>query len=567
MSDASKKRFGILKVLAIAALLILVLIIALPFVLNANRFKPEVETALTNALGRTTTVGNLRLALFSGSIAADEIAIADEPSFAKSPFVRARSLKVGVELMPLIFSRTLHITGIALEKPEIALIRSDSGEWNFSSIGVKPASQPAPKAPAKTSGSSEVAISISRLRIIDGRLTVARREGGTPPYVYEPVHLQARDLSLTTAFPFNLTAGLPGGGTMSLDGKAGPITKADASLTPFVAALVVTQFDLVKSGFIEPGSGIAGLIDFDGSLNSDGRQLQSQGKARVDKLQAAKGGTPAGRPLAMKYAFRHDLKNQTGVLDDTRIELGKAVSQLSCSYDLKGKAPVLKVKLRGENMPIEELKAFLPAAGVTLPEGSSLQGGTLSLDLAGEGPLENLVTQGDIGVFKTRLAGFDLGSKMVTVAKLAGISPNSVTEIEKLTVDARAAQEGIQLNDILLIVPALGQLSGSGIIGSDRSLNLKMLARLNASGGIAGRLASLAGSADGQGLAVPFFIRGTAEKPSFVADMKGTTGGLIDSYLAGRKSKEGAGGQSQSLGDSLRSLLKKKESQKKKETP
>ena len=39
--------------------------------------------------------------------------------------------------MPLIFSKTLHITDITLDQPEISLLRDASGKWNFSSLGDK----------------------------------------------------------------------------------------------------------------------------------------------------------------------------------------------------------------------------------------------------------------------------------------------------------------------------------------------------------------------------------------------------------------------------------------------
>jgi AsmA protein len=47
-------------------------------------------------------VGNLHLSLLSGSVAADDLSIADDPSFSQQPFIKAKDLKVGVELIPLI---------------------------------------------------------------------------------------------------------------------------------------------------------------------------------------------------------------------------------------------------------------------------------------------------------------------------------------------------------------------------------------------------------------------------------------------------------------------------------
>src|SRR5204863_121693 len=88
----------------------------------------KADPARTDALGRQVKVGNLSLALWSGSVAADNISIADDPKFSNAPFVQAKSLKVGVELLPLIFSKTLNIRHITLDQPQISLVKSENGD-------------------------------------------------------------------------------------------------------------------------------------------------------------------------------------------------------------------------------------------------------------------------------------------------------------------------------------------------------------------------------------------------------------------------------------------------------
>ena len=90
----------ILKIGAIAIAILFVIMVALPLLINANSFRPKIESELTSALGRQVTVGNLSLSILSRSVVADNIAIADDPAFGKPPFITAKSLKVGVELMP-----------------------------------------------------------------------------------------------------------------------------------------------------------------------------------------------------------------------------------------------------------------------------------------------------------------------------------------------------------------------------------------------------------------------------------------------------------------------------------
>src|SRR5262249_32182143 len=132
MSHAMKRN---LKITAIVVACLLVVLIAIPFLINVNRFRPKVESEASAALGQQVTLGNLSLSILSGSVGAENIAIADDPAFGKSPFVTAKSLKVGVELMPLIFSKQLNVTDITLDAPEITLLKAANGKWNFSSIG------------------------------------------------------------------------------------------------------------------------------------------------------------------------------------------------------------------------------------------------------------------------------------------------------------------------------------------------------------------------------------------------------------------------------------------------
>src|SRR5256885_15702150 len=125
------------------AVLILIALL-LPLLVNVDHFRPEVQKPASDALGREVTIGELKLAIFSGGVTAKDISIADDPAFSQQPFVTAKSLDVGVDLMPLIFSKALHVNTLTLEEPEIHLIRSGS-KWNYSSVGNSSASASANK--------------------------------------------------------------------------------------------------------------------------------------------------------------------------------------------------------------------------------------------------------------------------------------------------------------------------------------------------------------------------------------------------------------------------------------
>ncbi len=123
-----------LRTLLVVVGVVVVLLLVAPFFIPVNQFRPAIEEEASEALGRKVQLGNLSLSLISGSLAAENLSIGDDPKFSSSPFLTAKSLNVGVELMPLILSRSLNVTGITIVNPEVTLLRNTSGQWNYSSL-------------------------------------------------------------------------------------------------------------------------------------------------------------------------------------------------------------------------------------------------------------------------------------------------------------------------------------------------------------------------------------------------------------------------------------------------
>jgi AsmA protein len=514
-----------IKIIGIVVVALVVVVIAVPFLIDVNTFRPRIESELSTALGRAVTVGSLHLSLLSGSVSADDVAIADDPAFSKEPFIRAKSLKVGVEMMPLIFSKALHVTTLTLENPEVSLVRSASGKWNFSSLGTKDAKEKE-KAAAPAAPSSNADLSVGKLSITNGRISIT--EPPAKPHIYDKVDVNGEGFSFSSAFPFSLSANLPGGGSVTLDGKAGPIDQTDAASTAFDAKIKLKNLDLAASGFVESSTGVAGLVDFEGTMNSDGKQLHSNGTANADKLKFSPKGSPAGRAVQITYAIDHNLESQSGKVEQCDVHIGKALTQLTGTYQMQGTSTNLNMKLSGQAMPIDELEAMLPALGVILPSGSSLKGGTLSTTLAISGATDKLVIVGPVKLADTKLAGFNLASKMSAISALTGAKSDPDTSIQNLSTDARVAPEGTTTNNLNLTIPALGIITGNGSVSPTGALNYKMNANL--SGGLAGGLSQMAGMGS-KNAGVPFMIQGTTSDPKFVPDVKGMLGSQLKSAI------------------------------------
>ncbi len=530
-----------LKIVAIVIAVIVIILIAVPFFINANTFRPKLESELTTALGRQVTVGNLSLSLISGSVGADNIAIADDPTFSATPFVQAQSLKVGVEMIPLIFSKTLNVTELTLNEPQISLVKSEKGaKWNFSSIGTKSAAQsqqtngppepmkaapqantqatpqanPSSPAPATPSGGNPN-LTVAKLTVKNGRVTISKAGSAESPHVYSNVNIAVKNFAFTNSFPFSMSADLPGGGKLNLDGNAGPISPSDAVLTPLNAKLAVESMNLEQSGFIDPATGISGIADLNGTLSSDGNQAKVSGTLQATKLQVVKNGAPAGRSVVVTFATAYELTRQAGTLTQGDIAMGKAVAHLTGNYDLSGKVTTVDLKLDGNGMPVDELEAMLPAVGVKLPPGATLKGGDLNINLTSTGPVDKLVTSGSIRMENAALENFDLGSKLSSISALSGKQTGKDTEIKNLSSDVRVSPEGTQANNINLTVPSIGVMTGDGTVSPSDQLAFKMTATMG-------------------GLGIPFGIEGTTSDPKFVPNVEGMAEGLLKGVTGGK---------------------------------
>lgn len=113
----------------------LFVLLLVPFFVNAETFRPTIENQLSSALGRNVTFGKLSFSFMQSSLIADDIVISEDPAFSNVPFVQAKKLEVGIEIMPFLFHHQVRITKLTIDSPSIQLIEHANGSWNYSSLG------------------------------------------------------------------------------------------------------------------------------------------------------------------------------------------------------------------------------------------------------------------------------------------------------------------------------------------------------------------------------------------------------------------------------------------------
>jgi len=741
-------RFVLIAVGAVVALILLI-VICLPLFLNADSFRTRIESTLTKSLGRKVTIGKLELSVWSGGLVATNASVADDPAFNNQPFIQADSVKIGVELLPLIFSKQLRIRGFSLESPKVQLLRAANGTWNYSSIGKSGAAsaqdtdtkqtfpdltvghitvqngrftvgmQPAPGAaagaPARVydqvdleaknfgfknsfpftlsahlpgdgtvslqgnagpinaqdasltpfSGNLEMkhidplaagfvdasdgitglvndlvldaswngqemhikkllvdtpkltvvrkntppvlakpaaaganpegssmlqSLSVDSAQIKDGSITLTSAAPGATPAVYQQLNAQISNLSPKTSSPFTVTAQLPGGGSLNANGNMGPINMVNTSETPLNAQVTLKHVELATSGVLPPDAGIGGTADLQAQIQSKGQTLNATGSSTIAGIKLAKDGTPASKPVQAQFAVSQDEAAMTGQVQKATVTLGRAVINTTGTYQTSGPTTAINLKVNGDNMPVDDLEAFLPALGVHLPSGSQLRGGTLTTALTVSGSTASPVISGPVRLNNSQLAGFDLGSKLQALSQITGgkigSSTGSGTTIRSLSMNIRAAGGAIQTDNIQLDVAGLGTATGAGNVSAAGALNYNIVLKPTALaggqgngapaagaaggraallGGLAGMLGGGAGGAAGGlgsigGIAgavlrngIPVEISGTTSNPTFTPNLRAALTGAGSAIPSQGKGKQG--NQSSPLGNALGGLL------------
>ncbi len=162
------------KVLVAVVVILIGVVAALPFLVDANRFRGVVQSQLVKRLERTVTLGEMRLKVVPLSLRIADVEVGQPSGFvSKFPFLVAKEVFVGVALWPLLRGEVV-LQSVELQAPKVELIKNARGKWNYeTSDGAKGGDN-----------------SVPDLAVIDGSVAVTNLSARTPRDVYE--HIDAK---------------------------------------------------------------------------------------------------------------------------------------------------------------------------------------------------------------------------------------------------------------------------------------------------------------------------------------------------------------------------------------
>ncbi|MDH4235970.1 MAG: AsmA family protein [Nitrospira sp.] len=522
----------ILMGLLVAVVLIVALVLALPFLIDLNKYQDQYKPLIEEALNRKVQLQDIRLTVWPRIGArVSGFAVLDDPVFGSGPFASLSSLDVGVKLMPLL-SGKVEVEEVTLRDPVITVIKNKKGVLNASTIGRK--GVPVPETPSRAPIPSAegplkilALLAVDRVAVDGGKLTYRDLSAAKPTeYVLQDLDLLLKSVRLgetpslhldMLVQPFNLP--------VKLDGTFGPLKEAaDIDAINFQLSLGKTEFTIT------------------------GKTAGQNATVNVTTPAINSANLPISLPLAKPIEIK-DLRISAEVK-------GQEVKLSALSFQLfEGQVKGQGKLATGSDAPPFNGTVVIQGVqlGPTLDAVATTQlsvSGTAGADLALKGRgfsmpdlTKALEGTGHLAVKDGKIEGANLLQEAISILKVAGINLDNskVTAFSTIETDLAINQGTVNVQRLLMDSHDF-QATGGGTIGFDQTLNLTM--KLNLSQDLSQKIAGASPVAklalkEGR-LILPLTIGGTVHAPLYGLDMKGLTGNVQEQVK--KKAEEAIGG-------------------------
>ena len=381
----------LLILLGAAAALAVAAVFALPWLVNADRFRPLLKGGLEKSLKRPVELGKLSLTVFPLALEASDVSIGEDPAFGNErPFAKAQTLAVRINLFGLL-KQQVNVESLRITNPLVELIRDRQGHWNTDSL-------------TSSDGGSST-LNLTELRIDNGRVAVhtptqARAE-------YQNIDVLLRDYGHGGKSPLTVTARMPGtnSGALGFEGTiagselAGDVTIKDCSLPALEAALG------------RPKSKSEGQLSGKAKISTAAKAWSAAGN--LDLVSKTHGNVTA--------TFKTDAQGDLVRVEQLNAKLG----QLNVNLSGTVAGDRLALKLNAADAPITQLAKLASGFGVAFAPGMDVQG-SLGADLAIGGTTASPAFTGQVRAAKLEIRGGDLKQPVRTARLVVDLTPDQL---------------------------------------------------------------------------------------------------------------------------------------------
>jgi uncharacterized protein involved in outer membrane biogenesis len=481
----------------VVVLVIVCLAVALPFFINVNQYRGQIQAQLQKQLNRPVQLGDMSLSVIPLAVKVDNVTVGDDPSFhSNAAFAEVQQLDVHVKLFPLL-AKKIEVSSLTLEKPKIELIRNEAGVWNFASLGQNPAAAAptpnAPAAPAKPApqaGTQSSGIELSKLAITDGQIAVTDYQKHQSRAVYDHIDLTLKDFAPDQPFSLDVAAHLPGKGsqTLRLTGEGGPVKDAQLINTPFKGSV---KFDEVSLAGAQKFLNTQALENSDavitGSTDFSTGAGKASAKGSIKLNDAVIHGVQVGYPIQADFNINDDLNTDVIQLSEFALKLGSTPVSVSGTVNSKPNPMIVDVDLNASDASIQEMARLASAFGVAFSPDTKIAG-QITAKVHAQGPTDHLALNGTVNGRNLDVTGKEIPQPVKVPAIDLAMTPqdirsNSFTVSSGATtlnaqfalsqyatpspnIDATLKTVNAKLEELLGMAKAYGVKAADGMTGS-----------------------------------------------------------------------------------------------------
>jgi AsmA protein len=520
---------------------LLLVVLAVPYFLNVDRYRDTIAGAIAKQTGRKVTVGAIHARLFPGAgVTVAELHIGNPSGFPAGDLVGADEIRVNVALGPLLHG-VIHVNSVDLVRPKLTLLTDSSGKNNYTFT----ASDSAEKAPAKSgdTSSSMTLDQIDSINLTGAEIVVGSViKGAAAPLVdTKGINITLHNFAVSPMRMHDWQAESNlSSVTLALSGWKDPIAFHTGKFT-LSGGKLEAQFvaDLATAADIK---GTVNVPDFEHpQVNFE----MSSSQLDIDKLIAvASSGPSNSSSMPAKPAAPPPGKSELVARGHINIEkittkpytVGPANVEIRVYTDRAELWPI-SIGMYGGTLQISSRvdRVTEPArftANVQLrnldvakvldvsPSARGKMGGTGELDLPQLGGSlsdawkKTLTGTGKFAVRNGHLPGVNLAGAAESVMKMAGggsDTPFTVLEGDINIADQRVASKQIHLDSSAGIVDLRGSLGLDSTLDYQGSVTVNPASAMG-SGAVGSIVGGLIGSRVGK-ITVPFALEGTIESP------------------------------------------------------
>ncbi len=534
----------------LGGIVVLILLIGLivPMFINVDKYRPQIEAAISGATGRTVTLGAIHARLLpSASVVVDGFQMGNPKDFAGGNLLSVEQIHAGVSLMPLLHG-DIHVTSVTLVHPELDLLQDENGRTNYTFPTQADAKSAGAQTPAPSRGFALDSIDTISLNNCEVLLEQIPSHGAKPFTVVDArkINVSLGNIILGGADPvkhWNADANLGGvtvdvgalaipavfdSGEVKLAGgaldanfqlSAGKVSKVKGTLHVPDVTNAVTTFDL-STPVLDADALLSSIRETPeirpsgpvvNSSAAAGDQLLAKGKISAERVSWAhyQGGNAA--------AEIHVYGDRMEVMPASMVLYGGTL-QISARTDAKQKPERYSANIQLSGL---DLGRMLAAANGGM-KGKMTGFAEINLQLFGSAGgvwQKSLTGSGKFSIRDGKLPGVNLAGVLGTLAKAAGVNETTFTSIagDIGVGDGRVTTKETKMDSSSGTV----ELSG-GFSLIDQSMNYQGKASITPSGSgavpaelITGLL-SAATNKNITSITVPFSIEGTLSNPRFL---------------------------------------------------